>query len=135
MEKVLTNELRWIWRDDKKVLQQKWYFEWSNSYTWEYVPTFAENTTAKELLSDENIIKMSLEIGTKIKIGEKYASKYGFEPNKVIELVEGYFEEHNGLYPYTSTAPAIWNEEEKEFYSIFHLFGNDLEHFMDCTIL
>lgn len=76
-----------------------------------------------------------LEVGMKIKIGEKYSTKYGFEPNEVIELVEGYFDEYNGLYNYTSKAPAIWNEHQEEFDSIFHLFGNNLENFMDCEIL
>lgn len=76
-----------------------------------------------------------LKVGTKIKIGEKYSKEYGFKPNEVIELVKGYFEEENGLYCYTSTAPAIWNEAQKEFDSIYHLFGNNLENFMDCSIL
>jgi hypothetical protein len=39
MEKVLTNELRWLHRDNKIVLQQRWYWEWSNNYTWEDVPS------------------------------------------------------------------------------------------------
>lgn len=78
---------------------------------------------------------MNLEVGTKIRIGEKYAERYKFEPNKVIELVEGYFEGWNGLYTYTEEAPSIWNEGAEEFDSIFHLFGNDLENFMDCEIL
>ena len=38
MEKILTNELRWLTRNDKLVLQQKWYFEWSGLDTWEDVP-------------------------------------------------------------------------------------------------
>ena len=75
-----------------------------------------------------------LTIGTKIMIGKKYANKYGFEPYEVIELIEGFFDEDNGLYTYTSTAPAIWNEDQKEFDSIYHLFGNDIENFMDCQI-
>ena len=61
MAKVLTNELRWLCRDNKKVLQQRWYWQWGNSYTWEDVPIVTETTTAKEILSDENIIKMANE--------------------------------------------------------------------------
>ena len=80
-------------------------------------------------------MELKLEVGTKIKIGEKYANEHGFEPNEIIELVKGYFDEDNGLYCYTSTAPAIWNEDQKEFDSIFHLFGNDLENFMDCEVV
>ena len=78
---------------------------------------------------------LELNIGDKIKIGEKYAKKFGFDPNEIIELVEGYFEEDNGLYTYTSTAPAIWNADQEEFDSIYHLFGNDLENFKDCIKL
>jgi len=77
----------------------------------------------------------NLQIGTKIRIGEKYAKTYGFEPNEIIELIEGHFDEYNGLYCYASTAPAIYNEHQKEYDSIFHLFGNDIENFMDCEIL
>lgn len=78
---------------------------------------------------------MNLKVGTKIRIGKKYSDEYGFEHNEVIELVEGFFEEYNGLYCYTSTAPSIWNEDQKEFDSIYHLFGNDLENFLDCEIV
>ena len=78
---------------------------------------------------------MELKIGTKIKIGDKYAEENGWGKNETIELVEGYFDEDNGLYCYTSTAPSIWNPEQDEFDSIYHLFGNDLDGFMDCTIL
>jgi len=75
-----------------------------------------------------------LKVGAKIKIGAEYSKEFGFEPGEIIELVEGSFDEYNGLYEYTSNAPAIWNEQQKEFDSIFHLFGNDLEHIMDCEI-
>lgn len=78
---------------------------------------------------------MDLQIGTKIKIGVKYAAEHNCEPNDVIELIEGSFDEDNGLYCYTSTAPAIWNEKQNDFDSIYHLFGNNLEDFMDCEIL
>tara|TARA_B110000977_G_scaffold75016_1_gene101303 strand:- start:6230 stop:6367 length:138 start_codon:yes stop_codon:yes gene_type:complete len=43
MEKVLTNELRWLHRDNKMVLQQRWHWEWSNDYTWEDVPSVIES--------------------------------------------------------------------------------------------
>lgn len=80
---------------------------------------------------------MDLQIGTKIKIGVKYEAKHGggFKPNEVIELIEGTFEEYNGLYDEITHAPSIWNEYQQEFDSIYHLFGNDLENFMDCEIV
>ena len=53
-------------------------------------------------------LEENLKIGTKIKIGQQYVEKFGcFEIGEVIELIEGYFDEDNGLYCYTSTAPSI----------------------------
>lgn len=80
-------------------------------------------------------LKDKLKVGVKIKIGVKYASGREFEPDEIIELIPGYFEEDNGLYCYTSEAPSIQVEEGGEFDSIYHLFGNDLERFMDCEIV
>ena len=84
----------------------------------------------------EKDLKEKLVVGAKIKIGEIYAKEHFIvESGEIIELVEGSFDEDNGLYTYTSIAPAIWNEDQKEFESIYHLFGNNLEHFYDCEIL
>lgn len=81
--------------------------------------------------------KERLKVGTQIRIGEKYAKEsYGqFKAGEVITLVEGHFEYDNGLYCEDQICPAIWNKEEKDFDSIFHLFGNDLERFLDCEII
>jgi len=79
---------------------------------------------------------MDLEIGTKIKIGVEYAKEHAlFEAGEIIELIKGTFDEDNGLYTYESHAPAIWSDYEDDFESIYHLFGNDLENFMDCEII
>ncbi len=78
---------------------------------------------------------MKLNVGTKIKIGEEYASKYGLKPNEVIELIEGEFEHDNGLYTEIQYAPSVWNKGNEDFDSIYHLFGNDLESFMDCEVV
>lgn len=80
-------------------------------------------------------MELILEIGTKIKIGDKYAEENGWGKGETIELIEGSFDEDNGLYCYTSNVPAIWNENQDEFDSIYHLFGNQLEGFMDCEII
>lgn len=77
-------------------------------------------------------LEEELVVGVKIKLGKNYAEKYGFVPEEVIELIEGYFEHDNGLYTETQTSPAIWDGEE--FHSIYHLFGNKLEYWMDCEI-
>jgi len=72
--------------------------------------------------------QMELNIGDKIKIGPKYAEKWGWKKGEVIELIPG-------LYCQTQTAPSVWDDELKDSFSIFHLFGNDLEDFMDCELL
>jgi hypothetical protein len=74
---------------------------------------------------------MDLKIGDSIKIGQASSKKCGLEAGSTITLIEGFFECENGLYTETHTAPAIWNEENKEFDSIYHLFGNKLEDFLD----
>lgn len=74
-------------------------------------------------------------VGTKIKIGKACAEKSGFKEGEVIELVDGEFEYDNGLYTENQHCPAIWAETRKEFDSIYHLFGNDLEDFLDSEII
>lgn len=80
-------------------------------------------------------LEVKLTVGTRIKLGEKYCDGRSLMPGEIITLVKGEFEFENGLYTEIQTAPAIWNEEQKEFDSIYHLFGNDLECFDDCEIL
>lgn len=76
-----------------------------------------------------------LKVGTKIRIGKKYAHEFGFKEGDIIELVEGFFDYENGLYTETQTCPAIWDEQQKDFNSIYHLFGNELEYWLDCEII
>ena len=80
-------------------------------------------------------IESRLIVGACIKIGDQCAEICGLEVGKIITLIEGYFEDDNGLYTYTEQAPAIWNESEKDFDSIYHLFGNKLEYFLDSEII
>ena len=77
----------------------------------------------------------NLKIGTKIKIGKKYSEQYGFSEGEIITLIEGNFEHDNGLYTETEYYPAIWDEKLKDFDSIYHLFGNEFENFLDCEII
>ncbi len=80
-------------------------------------------------------LESKLVVGTKIKYGKQYAEFAGVNEGEVIELVEGSFEYDNWLYTENQTAPSIWDESQKDFDSIYHLFGNDLEDFMDCEIV
>lgn len=82
-------------------------------------------------------LKEKLVIGAKIKFGKKYADFTGCpkDAGRIVELVQGYFDYENGLYTETQTAPSVWDEEQKDYDSIYHLFGNELENFMDCELL
>ena len=79
---------------------------------------------------------LNLKIGDKIKIGEKSALTTGIKSGKIIKLIKGYFNFENGLYCETQIAPAVKSKEYPgEYESIFHLFGNDLEEFLDSEII
>lgn len=78
---------------------------------------------------------MNLKVGDRIRIGKKYAKEHNCTEGEIITLIKGIFDEYNGLFTEEKIAPSIYNEDEKEFDSIYHLFGNDLEDFMDCEVL
>jgi len=79
---------------------------------------------------EENLI-----VGAKIKIGKKYSKKYGFIEGEIIELVEGHFDYDNGLYVEDQTAPSFWDKTNNDYDSIYHLFGNNFDRFLDCEVL
>jgi len=81
--------------------------------------------------------KFNLQVGDKIKIGKKYAEEhFNFEEGEIITLIQGYFDVYNGLYNTTETAPSIKSKYSDDGYdSIYHLFGNSMENFMDCEII
>ena len=76
-----------------------------------------------------------LVVGTKVRIGKECSQVTGLDNGQVIEFIKGFFDEENGLYTETVTAPSIRNEAAGDFDSIYHLFGNDLEDFLDSEIL
>ena len=80
-------------------------------------------------------LEEKLIVGAKIRFGKEYAKFYNSKEGEIITLVEGEFEIYNGLYTTTENCPAIWCERQKDFDSIYHLFGNELENFLDCVIL
>lgn len=71
-------------------------------------------------------------VGTKIKIGKEYSILSDFNEGDIIELIEGSFDND---FVSDVRCPAIWNDKKKDFDSIYHLFGNYFESFMDCEIL
>lgn len=88
-----------------------------------------------KFLTVKSILENLLVAGAVIKIGPNYAEHNPhFKAWQIISLVTGQFELDDG-FGTVQSAPAIWNEEKKEFDSIYHLFENDLSMILDCQIL
>lgn len=82
-----------------------------------------------------NSNELNLTVGTRIKIGAKYAAENPeFKQGEIITLIEGWFHEDNGLYVQDVSCPAI-EADEGEYESIYHLFGNHFEFFSDCEVV
>ena len=75
-----------------------------------------------------------LKVGDIVKIGKESSKACGLKAGTVIVLI-GILDYDNGIYCETQTSPSIWNEERKEFDSIYHLFGNNLEDFLDSEVI
>lgn len=82
-------------------------------------------------------LESKLVVGAKVKIGREYAenSFLPLQEGNVIILEEGRFYYDNGLYEVEQRTPAIWDDEIQEWYSIYHLFENDLSGFLDCEVI
>lgn len=80
---------------------------------------------------------MNIERGDSVKFGEKWCKEHGRKDliNKVIKFTPQWFEDDNGLYSFETECPGIYDEENQEAYSIYHLFGNYFENFMDCELI
>lgn len=83
---------------------------------------------------------MEIEGGDSITFGEKWCIEHYREnlKGKTIKLEPQYFECDNGLYVYETVCPGIpaeLNDYTNEADSIFHLFGNKFERFMDCILI
>ena len=82
-------------------------------------------------------LKDRLIVGAKVTFGVEYAKWTGQEhkAGEIITLVDGEFEHDNGLYTESQFAPSVWCESASEYDSIYHMFGNNLDSFMDCEII
>ncbi len=76
-------------------------------------------------------------VGAKIRIGKEYSifSYNRFKEDEIIELTNASFEYDCDLYISYIDTPAIWCDKQKDYDSIYHLFGNEFEYFFDCEIL
>lgn len=100
--------------------------------------SYDENRISDQIdggLAKKKFLEDNLIVGARIKIGPKYAEMFGFESGEVIELINGHFEYDNGLYTEDQQCPAVYDESLNDYDSIFHLFGNDFEHWLDNEIL
>lgn len=83
---------------------------------------------------------MDIKGGDSITFGEKWCLENDREEltGKTVKLEPQYFEYDNGLYVSYDVAPGIpaeMNDYNEEADSIYHLFGNTFERFMDCTLI
>lgn len=80
---------------------------------------------------------IKFENGDSIKFGEKYCKEFRCEEliGKTIFMTPQYFEDDNGLYAFTSQCAGMWIEGNRDADSIYHLFGNNFENFMDCELI
>ena len=80
---------------------------------------------------------MKFESGDSVKFGKKWCKEHNSEHlvGKTIMMTPQWFEEDNGLYCYESECPGILAEGSDYPESIYHLFGNNFEWFMDCELV
>lgn len=80
---------------------------------------------------------LDIERGDSIIFGEKWCEKNDRPDliNCTVKLTPQWFETDNGLFTSNVECPGLWDEEAKEADSIYHLFGNEFEDFMDCQLI
>lgn len=80
---------------------------------------------------------MNIERGDSVKFGEKWCKAHRREDlvNQVVKFTPQWFEDDNGLYVADIECPGIDNGKDAEPDSIYHLFGNSFENFMDCELI
>lgn len=77
-----------------------------------------------------------LVVGARIVLGEQFCERFPqYEAGEVLELETGQFEGEDGFIDKYLECPSVYNWDNKEHDSIYHLFGNNLEDFLDCEVL
>lgn len=74
-------------------------------------------------------------VGTKIKIGRKYSEEHGFKEGEIIELKLLPFEYDSDFGGGIEDCAGVENKHHNDNDSIYHLFGNDFENWLDCKIV
>lgn len=85
----------------------------------------------------KEVVKMNIERGDSITFGAEWCKEHHREElmGRTVKLTPQYFEDDNGLYCYEREYPGVRDEESEESDSIYHLFGNEFERFMDCELI
>lgn len=85
---------------------------------------------------------LKVDYGDRVAFGDLWCEYKGFDEfvGKTYTMVPVMFECDNGLYAYYVTYPGIRIEEYDVFdedgsFSVYHLFGNDFEDMMDCSVV
>ena len=83
----------------------------------------------------KSMLEKILVDGAIISIGKQFAEKSPqFKAGQLITLKTVGFESDDG-FGSMQYSPAVWNETTKEWDSIYHLYENNLEGFLDCAVL
>lgn len=82
-------------------------------------------------------MNIHFERGDSIKFGKEWCAKNDSPHliDKVVLMTPQYFEVDNGLYCHEVECPGMVVIEGDEPDSIYNLFGNNFEHFMDCVLI
>lgn len=75
--------------------------------------------------------------GDSVKFGEKWCKAHNSEHliGKTVLMTPQWFEYDDDLGGGTSECPGMFEEGSDESDSIYHLFGNNFEDFMDCELI
>lgn len=81
--------------------------------------------------------KINFERGDSVKFGMKWCKEHRSKHliGKVVMMTPPWFECDNGLYCEDQECPGMMEEGSNEPDSIYHLFGNNFENFMDCELI
>jgi NDP-sugar pyrophosphorylase family protein len=78
---------------------------------------------------------LEIRVGDRIKVGQESSKLVQLAEGTILEIVENLKPVDNSLYPEVSIIPSIWDEEKKELLAVSQVFGEQLEKFLDSTLI
>ncbi|NEW05932.1 hypothetical protein GK047_07905 [Paenibacillus sp. SYP-B3998] len=81
--------------------------------------------------------KIKFERGDSVKFGKEWCKENHSKHliGKTVMMTPQWFEYDNGLYCEEQECPGMLEEGSDEPESVYHLFGNEFENFMDCELV